>query len=268
MSQFAPSKIWDFAECLELFNKALAEKRLALLRGAVDGITHEHQIRFLRPAADNETNGVWVELIAGDKRALELEFRQKVGVEVSFSLEDAMLFFDSVIEHRRLSLLFTRYLLLRAPNKMSVVQQRKDGRVWVPDNCPLLSRLAKVTVESPDHHSEAIIPGRVWDLSISGASMICPVNPNHVALRQDEKLQFAVQFEKLRVDRVASVCYARPLSSRSVRVGLQFVDTDSPALLPGDNEKGISPMQLLLNELQAANSRWKLYGSQAAKKAG
>ena len=267
MTQFAPSKIWDFAECLEFFNQALAEKRLALLRGAVDGVSHEHQIRFLRPAAENESNGVWVELIAGDKRALELEYRQKVGVEVSFSLDDAMLFFDSVIEQRRMSLLFTRYLLLRAPDKMSVVQQRKDGRVWVPENCGLRSRLCKVTVES-DQHTETILPGQVWDLSISGASMICPVNPNHVGLRQDERLQFSVEFEKLRVDRVASVCYARPLSSRSVRLGLQFVDNDSPALLPGKNEKGISPMQQLLNEVQAASTRAKLYGSSVAKKAG
>ena len=270
MSQFAPSRIWDFATCLELFKQALAEKRRALLRGAVDGVNHDHQVRFLRGSHPGEANGVWVEVLGGDRRALDLEFEQKVGVEVSFSVDSATMFFDSVIEHRRRTLpWFERHLLLRAPCKMSVVQQRKDGRVWVPENCGLRSRLARVTVDDPDQRSEAIIPGQVWDLSLSGASMICPLNPSHMGLRQEERLEFTIEFGKLKVDRVSGVCYARPLSARSVRLGLQFVDTDSPATqpMPG-NDAGVTPMQLLLNEIRAANMRYEMYGERMSKIAG
>ena len=56
---------------------------IARLVGAVDGINHEHQVRFLRGSMPGEANGIWIEALSGDFRALELEYRQKVGVEVS-----------------------------------------------------------------------------------------------------------------------------------------------------------------------------------------
>jgi PilZ domain len=264
MTRFAPSKIWDFAACLELFKEAVSNRRYALLRGAIGGVSHEHQVRFVG-LDDGDAGAVRASLVVGDRRTLDEQHRLKGGVEVSFSVEDAMLFFDSVIERCDRERLFGRRVLLRAPDKMSVVQQRKDGRVWVPEDCDLISRLAKIDPRFPTPRPENVIPGRVWDLSLSGASMICPVGPAQVGLRQEEQLEFLLQFGDIEVARIASVCYARPLSSRSVRLGLQFTDAQSPALQPGQNEKGISPMERLLNELEAAAARRKIRPAKTRK---
>jgi hypothetical protein len=254
MRQFAPTRIWDVVTCFELFKEAVDGKKRALLRGVVDGATHEHQLRFLRHATQDEGRGVWAEVLGGDKRALELEYRQKTGVEVSFSADDAMAFFDTLIEYRQTTLLFReRRLLLRAPNKISVVQQRKDGRVWVPDQTRLTSRLSKVTIEH-DNQTATIIPGRVWDLSLSGASFICAVDPMLAGLRQDERLELELEYPgNLKIAKTASVCYARPLSMRSVRLGVQFVKD------PAQPETDDTDMKRLLQELESAVARAQLY---------
>jgi hypothetical protein len=226
----------------------------------VDGVTHEHQIRFYEQFAEGKTRGVWVELLGGDTRALELEYQQRAAVEVSFSAYDAMAFFDTVIEHRKRTLWLERRLLLRAPNKICVVQQRKDGRVWVPDGCQINSRLARFTGNAEDDRSATIIPGRVWDLSASGASFICPLDPMLIALKQDERLELEVEYSSFKVSRAASVCYARPLSMRSVRLGVQFLK-DSPGAEPADEQE----MRKLLQELESFNARTQLYDQSMEK---
>jgi hypothetical protein len=254
MRQFTATKVWDVVACFELFKTAVEGKKRALLRGLLNGATHEHQIRFMRYADKPEGRGVWVEVLEGDRRALELEYRQKTAVEVSFSAEDAMAFFDTVIEQRQTTLIFReRRLLLRAPNKISVVQQRKDGRVWVPERTMLKSRLSKHTVDQDDQ-SATIIPGRVWDLSLSGASFICPTDPMLIGLRQDERLELELEYPGgIKINRTAGVCYARPLSMRSVRLGVQFVKGE------GQAEVDDAELRRLLQELEAVKARAQLY---------
>ena len=266
MSQFTPTKLWDVATCFELFSTAVADKRRALLRGVVNDVTHDHQIRFIRHGDAGENKGVWVEFLAGDASALELEYRQKTPVEVSFSAGDAMAFFDTVIERRKSTLLWReRRLLLRAPNRISVLQQRKDGRAWVPDNFDLRSQLAKVTDGADGDRSATLINGRVWDISLSGASLVCPADPALIGLRQEERLQFELTHLVTRVKLNAAVCYARPLSRQSVRLGVQFVKEDGSIPTPAEVDPNL---QKLLTELRSFRARSELYDLTVAKMAG
>ena len=265
MTPFKPAKVWDVAACFELFREAVETKQRALLRGVVDGLIHEHQIRFLQHHVEGKSRGVWAEFLGGDTRALDMEYHNKAAVEVSFSAHAAMAFFDTVIDDKKRTLFFERRLLLRAPNKICVVQQRKDGRVWVPEDCLINTRLSRMTTpdadaEDQDDRSATIIPGRICDLSASGASFICPLDPMLAALKQGERLDLQMEYCGARVSRAAAVCYARPLSMRSARLGIQFIKDPTGAEAPDEPD-----LRKLILELESFNARVRLYENSMGK---
>jgi hypothetical protein len=263
MDPFKPGKVWDVAACFELFCEAVETRQRALLRGVVDGVIHEHQIRFRQQHVEGKFRGVWVEFLGGDTRALKMEYRNRSAVEVSFSVHAAMAFFDTLIEQHKRTFWMERRLLLRAPNQICVVQQRKDGRVWVPDDALINTRLSRLSVPDADDHdarSATIIPGRICDLSASGASFICPLDPMLAALKQGEKLDLQMDYSGARVSRAAAVCYARPLSMRSARLGIQFIKD------PANAESSDEPdLRRIIQELESFNARVRLYESSMGK---
>ena len=206
--------------CPEQLDKAIQNRLRAKLCASIDDARHELAMRFAHPAADaaGGEEGFWVEL-AEHRPVIDRLVSTSMNVEVSFNLDDAKVFFDSTIVRKRRHYWLKKLLLLRFPDRLSVVEQRGTTRTFIPDDVNVYARLFRATGPGAD---QPLVSWRLFDLSAGGAGIICPPDRRLLELVRGQPLHVIISLGSNGIPLSATHRYTQVLSANSVRVGVQF----------------------------------------------
>jgi hypothetical protein len=140
--------------------------------------------------------------------------------------------------------LIHKLLLLKWPEKISVVEQRQKPRVWVPDRYRLA---AKIQTLGKDGAVLSEAPARVWDIGLEGASLICP-NQFSLSLNNETMIRITIWPPDTGKAHsyLASQRHLTRLSDQKLRLGVQFAPTGDPSTAPDQRA-----LKALINELDA-----------------
>jgi hypothetical protein len=105
-----------------------------------------------------------------------------------FNTSSAKINFRTAVVKKRRQHLIHKLLLLKWPEKISVVEQRQKPRVWVPDRYRLA---AKIQTLGKDGAVLSEAPARVWDIGLEGASLICP-NQFSLSLNNETMIRITI----------------------------------------------------------------------------
>src|SRR5688572_16669847 len=149
--------------CPEQLDKAIQKRLRATLCASIDDARHELAMRFAHAAADSAggEDGFWVEL-PEHRPVIDRLISTSMNVEVSFNLDDAKVFFDSTIVRKRRHYWLKKLLLLRFPDRLSVVEQRGSARTFIPDDVNVYARIFRATGADAE---QPLVHWRLFDLS-------------------------------------------------------------------------------------------------------
>jgi c-di-GMP-binding flagellar brake protein YcgR len=207
-------------------DKAIQKRLPATLCASVVDQRHQLDIRFMNPA-EAGGDGFWAEL-KEDRPFVDGLIKNAATVEVSFNLDDAKVFFDTSILRKRTRYWAKKLVLLRFPERLSVVEQRGNARTFVPDDVNIYAKVYRASGGSGA--DQPLVSWRLFDLSAGGAGVICPHDPRLLALKPGEPLHVIVTFDDKGVPLAASHRYAQILSASSMRLGIQF-DESQPRVV-------------------------------------
>ena len=202
---------------LEVLNRAIEAESSAIVSVREGGATHQVSIRLLTEE-DRAAEGFWAQIVKGDAKLIEGLLQSHATVEVTFNTENASVFFDSVpLKQRRQW--FSRRILLRRPEQLTIVERRKDSREPVPRDIEVPAVLAR---DGGSVETYCEISARVWDVSPTGASFICRADQPIPKLEVGESLSIILLYNGTEHRLTACHRYTQRLSSSSVRLGVQF----------------------------------------------
>ena len=207
------------ASVLGVLEKGIDEKLPALVSARWNGQPVQLHVRLVDDAGDE---GFWVELLDGPKAFVEHAVEKKSEVEVSFLLKDSVVLFESSVVAMKKRLWSGKLLLMKPPQRLSVIERRGNNREPVPDDVEVTAMVAgwgKTTA-------------RVWDLSANGAALLCPLQ-TAMDLEKGQQLRVKLLRRGDEIAVQAQVCSIRSLSKQTARVGLRMeaVDEESRAKL-------------------------------------
>src|SRR6266702_698502 len=211
------------AEHSELLAAALEQHSPAIISAGEGKDRRDVLIQFTSLRTDASNVGFWARVHHGDAKLIDKLIKSGTDVEVSFSTSSAKINFRTTLLRKRRRHLIHKVLLLKWPEKISVVEQRHKPRVWVPDRYRLA---AKIETLSADGQVLRSAPVRVWDLGVEGASVVCP-NQFSLSLGNEATIRLTMQAP----DSGKSFCYLASqrhltrLSDQKLRLGLQFAPT-------------------------------------------
>jgi c-di-GMP-binding flagellar brake protein YcgR len=204
--------------CPEQLDKAIQKRLPARLCASVAEERQQLEIRFMHAPDSEQADGFWVEL-KEHRPFVDRLIQDALTVEISFNLDDAKVFFDSAILRKRNRYWLKRLVLLRFPERISVVEQRGSARTFVPDDVDIYAKIYRAA--GPGSH-EPLVSWRLFDLSAGGAGVICPHDPRLVSLKPGEPLYVIVTFGEKGLPLNATHRYVQVLSASSIRLGIQF----------------------------------------------
>jgi hypothetical protein len=228
----------------DVLAKALEQLCPAIISAGEGKDRRDVLIQFTSLRTDASTVGFWARVHHGDAKLIDKLIKSAQEVGVSFNTSSAKINFRTALLKRRRRHLIHKLLLLRWPEKISVVEQRHKPRVWVPDRFRLA---AKIQTLSPTGEVVSEAPVRVWDLGLEGASVICP-NQFSLSLSSESTIRLTIQTP----DSPKQHCYLATqrhltrLSDQKLRLGLQFNPTADPSTAPAQRA-----LKALINELDA-----------------
>ena len=210
--------------CPEQLDKAIQKRLPAKLCASVADVRHQLDIRFMQvvdpPGPDG--GGFWAEL-SEDRPFLDRLIKDAATVEISFNLDDAKVFFDSTILRKRSRYWAKKLVLLKFPERLSVVEQRGAARTFVPDDIDIYAKVFRAA--GGPGADQPLVCWRLFDLSAGGAGLICPLDQRLLSLRQGEPLHVIVTHNDKGIPLAATHRYAQVLSASSLRLGIQFSDS-------------------------------------------
>jgi len=71
------------------------------------------------------------------------------------------------------------------------------------------------------------IQATLWDISVGGASFVCPLDKGLQTIQRSELLVVVIHFRGQKIMLPAKLAHTRSLSSKTLRLGLQFEFTNS-----------------------------------------
>jgi hypothetical protein len=221
-----------------ILERAIERKQPVTLSVSVDGTDFQFRSRLMRRSHADELQGVWAELIQGERRPLQTAIDMRVPVEATFMGSNARVCFGTCILAREKHFavadkMVIDALLLAEPAEIEDTQQRGDRRFLIMDRSGITGRLFRSfgsSVRTRQYKDTAELSAKLWDLSRGGCSFVCPFDGRLLSIRNDEFLPVQISGQGLRVSLAARHVYTRMLSGSSLRLGLQFVtDTDEHA---------------------------------------
>jgi len=194
-------------------NEAVWGKKNAVMRigpGACDQL----KVRFDGEADEDGQQAFRIVFTAGNPPAIDPLIEGQVPVEVAFNTPGARIFFDA-LPVRRGRGWFRHWATLRWPEKLTVVERRGGAREHIPDDIDIVAVLS--------------LPGggptlraRLWDLDLKGMACICSAHPELPSPQVDQAVNILLSHGGQEY-RLKGFCRnLQPLSSNSLRVGLQF----------------------------------------------
>jgi len=201
-------------------------------------------VQFTTARTDLSTVGFWARVHHGDAKLIDKLIKSSEEVGVSFNTSSAKINFRTALLKKRRRHWIHKLLLLKWPEKISVVEQRQKPRVWVPDRYRLA---AKIQTLGKDGAVLSEAPARVWDIGLEGASLICP-NQFSLSLSSDTMIRITIWPPDTGKSHsyLASQRHLTRLSDQKLRLGVQFTATGDPSTAPAQRA-----LKALINELDA-----------------
>jgi c-di-GMP-binding flagellar brake protein YcgR len=228
----------------EVLAKALEEHSPAIISSGEGADRRDVLVQFTSLRTDASAMGFWARVHHGDPKVIDRLIKAGEEVGVSFSTSGAKISFRTALLKKRRRYLLHRVVLLRWPEKLSVVEQRHKPRVWVPDRFRLA---AKIETLSPNGQVLDVAPVRVWDLGLEGASVICS-NQFSLSLSNEATIRLTIQAPDSPKQHtyLATQRHLTRLSDQKLRLGVQFNPTADPSTAPAQRA-----LKALINELDA-----------------
>lgn len=230
---------------LDVLTKAVVAQQPAIVSIREGGVTHQVHIRFGQETREDDADAIWAQFISGDPKLLPQLAQARATVEVAFNTESATVFFDSeVLRNRRQW--FTRSLLLKRPEQLSIVERRKGNRELIPQDVEVHGR---ITPARQTDGTACDIAARVWDVSPTGAAFLCRADQPMPKMEVGEPLAIILSLNGQEHRMNACHRYTQRLSSSTVKLGVQF-NGDEAA-----DPQTMACYQQLLEEMQSLNIR-------------
>src|SRR5687767_11878553 len=132
----------DTMACCDVLMNAF-ENRLPAVLSVRDpgGGTQQLPVRLLAECDEAGGEGIWAQLEPEAVALVAPMLQSGQTVELTFSTTDAKVYFDTAVLKKNRNFWFNRTVLLRLPESVTVLEQRKSAREWVPEEVPLPSLL-------------------------------------------------------------------------------------------------------------------------------
>src|SRR5438445_755723 len=157
------------AEHSEVLASALEQHSPAIISAGEGKERRDVLVQFTTARSDASAVGFWARVHHGDAKLIDRLIKSAEDVGVSFNTSSAKINFRTALLKKRRRHLIHKLLLIRWPEKISVVEQRQKPRVWVPDRYRLG---AKIQTLSPAGEVLSAAPVRVWDSGRGGHSWL------------------------------------------------------------------------------------------------
>jgi len=228
----------------DVLAKALEQHSPAIISSGDGKDRRDVLVQFTSVRTDASALGFWARVHHGDARLIDRLIKSAEDVGVSFNTSSAKINFRTALLKKRRRHLIHKLLLIRWPEKISVVEQRQKPRVWVPDRYRLA---AKIQTIGKDGAVLSEAPARVWDIGLEGASLICP-NQFSLSLSNETTIRVTIwpPDSGKSYSYLASQRHLTRLSDQKLRLGVQFAPTADPSTTPAQRA-----LKALINELDA-----------------
>lgn len=199
-----------------LLHEAIRTRHRAVLTAPMPKPTHELPLRFLADAHADGFDALWAEVTAGEVAALEKLIASSSSGQVQFDAGVVHVTFATAPLRVRGGLFHTPRVLLDWPASLRVTERRRGTRETVLDDIGV-----RVRIEEPARLN--CVAMTLYDLSPSGAGLLCDGGPMPLHLRPGEELRVRISVGDRNHVIAARHCHTRTLHSGSALVGLAFL---------------------------------------------
>lgn len=214
---------------VESLLKAVAQR--TALRLSIDGGA-EPRVYVARPiklVGEDLQDGIWVQLPEEAGGTALAELTKAASCIGWFCQDRARYAFDTRVLKRDKhfwmndEVMFDA-LLLAGPEELREEDVRSAARYPVSEGSGVSGQLFRMTpATSPGKKLESIpVPGRLFDLSLTGAGFWCGFDPALAKVRQGEPLAFVLQFRGARIPLLAKLMHIDRVTDRTVRIGMSL----------------------------------------------
>lgn len=232
---------------------AIRNRHPAVLAAPTPKPTHEVPLRFLADAHAEGFDAFWAEVTAGEVAVLEELIAASSSGQVLFNAGEMQVTFATAPLTMRRSMFRTPRVLLDWPASLRVTERRRGSRETVLDDIGV-----RVRIEEPARLN--CVAMTLYDLSPTGAGLLCNGGPMPLQLRPGEELRVRISVGDEDHVIAARHCHTRTLHSGSALVGLAFLAGHE---LDERSNRGLFAVIGLLRDRRISRSMGSNLGSRA-----
>ncbi len=215
-------------ECLD---KAIATRLPVALAGIAGDKSVEIAAKFVVESSDDAQPGIWIQPTTSspaNSKLYEQLAAEKTPLTATFCDAGSKVLFQTAIAFRNKHYwlndrIVFEALLIETPSELSTPEFRGGRRYRISDKGGIQGKLFR-----REGAVSKEIEATLWDLSRGGISFVCPMDKQLQNLPANEVFVAMLNFRGKRITMPARFAHARPLSSRTLRVGMRF-DFSNPA---------------------------------------
>jgi hypothetical protein len=237
----------------EILTRAVVEKAAMQLALMIDGQRHTLTTRPVR-VLDDGTDGFWAHVGETPRDLLEEIAKQLPECEANFVVRRVRYQFATAVLKRDKHFwlndqMMLDAILLRAPEQLSQVQERRSARHPVSDGSGVSADLFRYTPrwqggELKQHPTP--VKAKLRDLSLHGAGFICAFDRQLAELKPGDRIGCVVNFNGTKTPLLGTLRQVRTVSSRAIHLGVSF----NPPANAADREAGIQSIAPIVQELE------------------
>lgn len=225
------------------------------LRLSIDGgaAPRMYVARPIKLAGEDVQDGIWVQLPEEAGGTALAELTKAASCIGWFCQDGARYAFDSRVLKRDKHFwmndeVMLDALLLAGPEELRDADVRSADRYTVSEGSGVSAQLFRVTPASTaDRKLQSVpVPGRLFDLSLTGAGFWCGYDPALAKARPGEPLAFVLQFRGARIPLLARLMHIDRVTDRTMRIGLSLTLSRGRATDP----ERVRALELVIDELQ------------------
>ncbi|HEV2296532.1 MAG TPA: hypothetical protein VGR35_22000 [Tepidisphaeraceae bacterium] len=241
----------------DILKRAVHEKS-GLRLTALGGTQSTHAARALEWSEAPSPEGLWVHLPDADENTIARFGTALPAVSVTFAFEGTRYQFDSNVlsRNRRFWIndtVMVDALLVAAPPQVRRIEERRKPRLPVSETSGIsaqLIRLCKSASAIPDRSALVPVEAKLQDLSLVGAGFVCAPDRTLLAAQRGERLACVIDFRGRKIVLVASLARVVSVSSRAMRVGVDFAAHENEKAMAGK----LAELANVVQELERQNS--------------
>lgn len=236
-----------------LLHEAIRNRDPAVLAVPAEKTAEDVPLRFVGDAHAEGFDALWAEVLTGEIAAIEQLMAASSSGQVLFNASEMEVSFATTPLSIRRALLRNPRVLLDWPAAVKVAERRRGARETVLDDIGV-----SVRVEQPARLN--CVPMTLYDLSPTGAGLLCPGGPMPLQLRTGEELRICISVGGTDHLIAGRYCHTRTLPSGSALVGIAFVAGQE---LHERSNAGLFAVIELLRDRRISRSMGSAFGSRA-----